>query len=152
MLLSPLRYANLLLLVLYPAAWLAPLARAGMLPWFSGSELTIVQGVSDLWGIDPALSALVALLAVVIPYAKTIALSAVHFGYLKSRALPVIEVVGKLSMADVFLIALYIVVVKGVGIGHVTPAWGLWLFTGCVLGSIAIGWATKRALLRDAES
>lgn len=152
MLLSPLRYANLLLLILYPAAWLAPLARAGMLPWFSGSELTIVQGVADLWEIDPALSALVAVLAILVPYAKTVAISAIHFGYLKERALPVIEAIGKLSMADVFLIALYIVVVKGVGIGHVTTAWGLWLFTGCVLGSIAIGWATKAALKKEAET
>ena len=37
-------------------------------------------------------------------------------------------------MADVFLIALYIVMVKGVGIGHVASAWGLWLFTFCVRG------------------
>ena len=151
MLLSPLRFANLLLLILYPAAWLAPLARAGMLPWFSGSELTIVQGVADLWEIDPVLSALVAVLAILVPYAKTIAISAIHFGYLQGRALPVIETIGKLSMADVFLIALYIVVVKGVGIGHVTPAWGLWLFTGCVLASIAIGWATKRALVNGTQ-
>ncbi len=50
-------------------------------------------------------------------------------------------------MADVFLVALYIVIVKGVGIGHVSTAWGLWLFTGCVLASIWVGWATRRALV-----
>ncbi|MEM7423849.1 MAG: paraquat-inducible protein A, partial [Pseudomonadota bacterium] len=55
----------------------------------------------------------------------------------------VIEIIGKLSMADVFLVALYIVAVKGVGIGHVETAWGLWLFTACVLTSIGVGWATK---------
>ncbi len=49
-------------------------------------------------------------------------------------------------MADVFLIALYIVLVKGVGIGHVTSAWGLWLFTGFVLTSIWIGFETKRKI------
>ena len=148
MLFSPLRFANLLLLILYPAAWLAPLARAGMLPWFSGSELTIVQGVADLWEIDPALSALVAVLAILVPYAKAIAISAIHFGYLRDRALPVIEAIGKLSMADVFLIALYIVMVKGIGFGHVATAWGLWLFTGCVLVSIWVSWRTARALKR----
>jgi uncharacterized paraquat-inducible protein A len=136
----------MLLLILYPAAWLAPLATAGILPWFSGNEITIYRGVSDLWAIDPALSLLVAFLAVVIPYAKTLALSAIHFGKLGVSALPAIEVIGKLSMADVFLIALYIVVVKGVGIGHVTPAWGLWLFTGCVLGSVAISWMTAKRM------
>lgn len=146
------RAVNLLLLIVYPAAWFAPLARAGFLPWFSGSEITILQGISDLWKIDMVLSLLVALLAVVIPYAKTMALTAVHFGALGRGALPVIEIIGKLSMADVFLIALYVVVVKGVGIGHVTPAWGLWLFTGCVLASIWVGWATLKGLKQTEQS
>lgn len=143
--------ANLSLLVLYPVAWIAPLATAGVLPWFSGNEITIAQGVLDLWDVDPALSLLVAVLAVVVPYLKTIAISAVQFDHLGARALPLIEAIGKLSMADVFLIALYVVVVKGVGIGHVTPAWGLWLFTGCVLASIAIGWATRKRLSHAAQ-
>ncbi|MEM7210664.1 MAG: paraquat-inducible protein A [Pseudomonadota bacterium] len=139
-------FSNLLLLVVYPVAWIAPLATAGVLPWFSGNEITIAQGVLDLWKVDPALSILVAVLAVIVPYAKTLAISAVQFEYLGPRTLPVIEVIGKLSMADIFLIALYIVVVKGVGIGHVTPAWGLWLFTLCVLGSIVITFFTQRQI------
>ena len=134
---------NAALLFAYPIAWVAPLATAGVLPWFSGSEITIRGGVMDLWEVDPALSLLVAVLAIVVPYGKTMMLVAVHRGW--EGPLWLIEAVGKLSMADVFLIALYVVVVKGVGIGHVTPAWGLWLFTGCVLASIWVGWATKRA-------
>ena len=39
-------------------------------------------------------------------------------------------------MADVFLIALYIVIVKGAGYVTVETAWGLYLFTGCILASI----------------
>ncbi|MEM9059257.1 MAG: paraquat-inducible protein A [Pseudomonadota bacterium] len=148
---SPLRSANMLLLILYPAAWLAPLATAGVLPWFTGNEITIFWGVIDLWEVDVALAALVALFAVVIPYVKTLAISAIHFGLLGPRPIPLIEAIGKLSMADVFLIALYIVVVKGVGIGSVQTAWGLWLFTACVLASIAIGWATKSALKRAVQ-
>ncbi len=138
--------ANLALLLLYPIAWAAPLARAGFLPWFSGSEISILGGVGDLWQADAALAVLVAAFAVLIPYAKTCVLAAVHAGWLGTRALPLIEAVGKLSMADVFLVALYIVVVKGVGIGHVSTAWGLWLFTACVLASMWIGWATRGAM------
>ena len=41
-------------------------------------------------------------------------------------------------MADVFLIALYIVVIKGMGIGRVETAWGLYLFTFCILLSLAL--------------
>lgn len=137
------RIVNMLLLLGYPVAWMAPLAEAGVVSWWSGDHISIFRGVQDLWVVDPALSILVALFAVVIPYAKTVCLAGIHFGRMGPRALPVIEVIGKLSMADVFLIALYIVVVKGVGIGHVETAWGLWLFTGCVLLSIWVGWFTR---------
>lgn len=137
------RLTNLLLLILYPAAWLAPLMHAGVLPWFGSNEISIFSGIIALLDVDPALAVLVALLALVIPYGKTLALSAIHFGYLGAQPLWVIEIIGKLSMADVFLVALYIVAVKGVGIGHVETAWGLWLFTACVLTSIGVGWATK---------
>lgn len=143
------RTVNILLLALYPAAWFAPLAEAGMVSWWSGKHITMFQGVLDLWAVDPALSMLVAVLAIAVPYGKTVALCAVHFGRLGPRPLRWIEAIGKLSMADVFLIALYVVVVKGVGIGHVETAWGLWLFTFCVLASIWVGWQTRRSLERE---
>ncbi|MBY8977662.1 paraquat-inducible protein A [Rhodobacteraceae bacterium NNCM2] len=133
---------NLFLLIAFPVSWFAPLAEAGFLPFFSGNAITVAGGVRDLWRADPALSLLVALFAVVIPYGKTLMLAAIHRGWNGPAGL--IEIVGKLSMADVFLIALYIVVVKGVGIGHVTSSWGLWLFTLCVMASIWVGWLTKR--------
>ncbi|HET7410722.1 MAG TPA: paraquat-inducible protein A, partial [Paracoccaceae bacterium] len=106
----PVRVANLLLLLLFPLAWWAPLARAGLLPWFSGDEVSVMSGIADLWHADRALAVLVALFAVAIPYAKTLVLAAVHLGRLGPRALPLVEAVGKLSMADVFLVAVYIVV------------------------------------------
>ena len=46
-------------------------------------------------------------------------------------------------MADVFLIALYIVIVKGAGYVTIETAWGLYLFTGCILASILISWRSK---------
>ncbi|HUF88148.1 MAG TPA: paraquat-inducible protein A [Thermohalobaculum sp.] len=138
---------NLALLALFPASWLAPLARAAFWPFFfSANEISILSGIRDLWASDAALAALVALFAIVIPYLKTLALAAIHFRLLGPRALPAIEVIGKLSMTDVFLVALYIVVVKGVGVGTVSSAWGLWLFTGCVLASIWVAHVTRRHL------
>jgi hypothetical protein len=41
-------------------------------------------------------------------------------------------------MADIFLLALYIVVVNGIGYGRVETAWGLYLFTGCILASLLV--------------
>ncbi|MEM8786740.1 MAG: paraquat-inducible protein A [Pseudomonadota bacterium] len=138
-----LRLANLSLLVLFPLAWFAPLARAGLLPFFDLDEISVITGVRALWQDDLALALLVALFAMIAPMLKTALLAAIHWGALTPYALPALGVLGKLAMADVFLIAVYIVVAKGVGVGRVETAWGLWFFTACVLLSLAVTHATK---------
>ncbi len=140
----PLRLANLALLILYPVAWFAPLLRAGFLPLFGLSEISVVTGLQSLWDSDVALALLVTFLAIFAPYLKTIGLALIHFGMMRRKVLPVLEILGKLAMADVFLIALYVVVVKGIGLATVETAWGLYLFTGCVLASIAISHLTAK--------
>jgi hypothetical protein len=47
-------------------------------------------------------------------------------------------------MADVFLIALYITLAKGLSVGRLETAWGLYLFTACIIASIWVSWATER--------
>ena len=139
-----LRWVNLALLVLFPVAWAAPVLKAGLLPLFGLSEISVLSGVQALWGTDRALAVLVVVLAMVLPILKTLGLAAIHFGLASGRVLPVIHLLGKLAMAEVFLIALYVVAVKGTGLGHVETAWGLWLFTGCVGLSLAVSLATRR--------
>lgn len=137
--------ANLSLLVLYPIAWFAPLAHAGILPFFTGSTLSIMGGIADLWAADLFLAIIVAVFAVVAPYFKTMILAAIQLRLVQGpRWIGVLTVAGKLSMADVFLLALYIVLVKGVGVGHVETGWGLYLFTACVLASMALTMAADR--------
>ena len=111
--LNILRYANLALLILFPIAWFAPLMRAGLLPLFGLSEISVISGMQSLWKNDVALALLVTAFALFAPYLKTIGLALVHFNLLKDKTLPVLSWIGKLAMADVFLIALYIVVFKG---------------------------------------
>ena len=142
--LRPLPLLNLALLVLYPVAWFAPLMRAALLPIFGMGEISVVSGLQTLWGADPALALLVTGLAVFLPYAKTLGLALVQAGLLSRAALPALQVLGKLAMADVFLASLYIVLAKGVGHATVEVAWGLWLFTACVLGGIVLSWAEAR--------
>ena len=48
-------------------------------------------------------------------------------------------------MADIFLVALYIIAAKGIGIGYVETAWGLWLFTACILLSLLATYLTPSA-------
>ena len=139
------RLATLSLLILYPIAWFAPLIRAGLLPLFGLSEISVVTGLQSLWGTDPALALMVTFLAIFAPYLKTIGLILTQWGFLDTRALPALHILGKLAMADVFLIALYITLAKGIGIGTIETAWGLYLFTACILAGIGLGYLTERA-------
>jgi len=139
-----LRFANLALLFLFPVAWFAPLLRAGILPLFGMSEISVITGLQSLWRTDPPLALVVTGFAIFAPMLKTLGLALVQFGLLSGRAMPALHLLGKLAMADIFLIALYIVVVKGVGMARVETAWGLYLFTGCVLASLLIGMLTAR--------
>ncbi|MEP5732555.1 MAG: paraquat-inducible protein A [Sulfitobacter sp.] len=136
---------NLALLVLYPLAWWAPLMRAGLLPLFSLNEISVLTGLQSLWASDVFLALLVTVFALFAPYLKTIGLALVHFELLKPAVLPVLHILGKLAMADIFLIALYITLSKGIGLGRIEVAWGLYLFTACILASLWISWRTEQS-------
>ena len=141
---------NLALLVLFPLSWAAPLVRAGLLPLFGLSEISVLSGIVSLWQTDIALALLVALFALVAPMAKTLALALIHAGRAPATWLPALGWLGRLAMADVFLIALYVTLAKGMGVGRVETAWGLYLFTGCVLASLGLSLWEKRRLTTDA--
>ena len=138
------KYVNLALLILFPVAWFAPLLRAALLPIFGMSEMSVITGLQSLWGTDAALALIVTFFAIFAPFAKTVGLALVHFRLLSPRVMPVLHVMGKLAMADMFLIAIYVVLVKGAGYVTIEAAWGLYLFTGCILASLAISLLTKR--------
>ncbi len=140
-----LKFTNLALLVLFPVAWFAPLMRAGLgLPLFDLNEISVISGLQSLWESDVFLALMVTFFALFAPYLKTLGLALIHFGLMRRKILPVLHVLGKLAMADIFLIALYITLSKGIGIGKIETAWGLYLFTCCILVSIAIGFLTEK--------
>ncbi|WP_323784062.1 paraquat-inducible protein A [Leisingera sp.] len=140
-----LRLLTLSLLILYPVAWFAPLMRAGLLPIFGLSEISVITGLQSLWGSDAALALIVTFFAIFAPYLKTIGLALVQWNLLDTKVQPVLHVLGKLAMADIFLIALYITLAKGIGLGTIETAWGLYLFTACILASLALGLLTERS-------
>ncbi|UWQ36009.1 paraquat-inducible protein A [Leisingera aquaemixtae] len=145
-----LRLLTLSLLILYPIAWFAPLMRAGLLPIFGLSEISVITGLQSLWGSDAVLALIVTFFAIFAPYLKTIGLALVQWNLLDARLKPVLHVLGKLAMADVFLIALYITLAKGIGLATIETAWGLYLFTGCILASLVLGMAnTAQAFRKD---
>ena len=140
-----LKIANLSLLILYPVAWFAPLMRAGLLPLFGLSEISVITGLQSLWASDIFLALVVTVFALFAPYIKTIGLALIHFDLLSPRVEKALEVLGKLAMADIFLIAHYITLTKGIGVGRIEVAWGLYLFTFCILASLAISWKTQQS-------
>lgn len=141
---NTLRIANLALLILFPLAWFAPLIRAGLLPLFGLSEISVISGLQSLWGSDVFLALIVTAFALFAPYLKTIGLALLHFNLASPKLMPALSWLSKLAMADIFLIALYVFVTKGVGIGKIEIAWGLYLFTACIIASIAISGLTPR--------
>ncbi len=138
-----LRLLTLSLLILYPVAWFAPLLRAGLLPIFGLSEISVITGLQSLWGSDAALALIVTFFAIFAPYLKTIGLALVQWELLDTKVQPVLHVLGKLAMADVFLIALYITLAKGISYATIEVAWGLYLFTACIFASLVLGLLTK---------
>ncbi len=139
---------NLLLLVAFPVAWAAPLMRAGLLPLFGMEEVSVLSGIRALWSEDVLLAGVVALFALVAPMVKTLGLLLIHLSRAPARLLPGLTALGKFAMADIFLIAIYITLAKGIGVGRVETDWGLWLFTGCVLLSLGVSLATSALVKR----
>lgn len=109
--------------------------RAGLLPFFSLDEISIITGLADLWDKDVFLAALVTFFSIIAPILKVAGTALMQFELLTEKARPIVSTLGKLAMADVFLVAIYIVATKGVGVGRIETAWGLYLFTFCVLAS-----------------
>ena len=138
--------ANALLLILFPLSWFAPLMRAGLLPLFGLNEISLWSGITSLWQTEVLLALVVITFAIIAPIAKTLGLLLVQLRIMTPTVLPLIGVLSKFAMADVFLIALYIVLAKGAGFGQVEPAWGLYLFTASILASLYLSIATARSL------
>ena len=133
-----LKLVNIWLLVAFPASWFAPLLRAGILPIFGLTEISVWSGLLELFASDIFLAVVVLLFAMIIPITKVLATSLVQFRVLGSEQIWWISLLGKFAMAEVFLLALYIVVAKGVGVGRLETGWGLYFFTFCVLVSYIV--------------
>ena len=134
---------TLALLILYPIAWFAPLMRAGLLPLFGLEEISVITGLQALWQSDVFLALVVTVFALFAPYLKTLGLVLVQWDLLSPRLMPALDILGKLAMADIFLIALYITVAKGIGVGRIEVAWGLYLFTACILLGLLLSHLTR---------
>ena len=117
--------------------------------WLGGSTLfapdtiSVISGLQKLWETDVFLAIAVTFFALVAPMLKCIGMALIHFNLLSSHAQPAIAFMSKLAMADIFILALYIVIAKGIGIGEIEVAWGLYLFTAAVILSLIVSLASS---------
>ena len=158
------KFLNLALVVAFPVAWFAPLLRTGLLPqwqmpsWLGGSTLfapdtiTVISGLQKLWETDVFLAIAVTFFALVAPMLKCLGMSLIHFNLLSFKTQPAIAMMGKLAMADIFILALYIVIAKGIGIGQIEVAWGLYLFTAGVMASLFVSFVENKKAPALAET
>ncbi len=127
-----------------PFTWWLPLFVARV-PFLWRHEVSIASGLAELWRLDLLLWSVVLLFSVLTPLAKGAALVWVWYRVPVDRArrqMDRLALLSKLAMAEVFLLAVMLVGLKGVGIGRVEVSWGLHLFIAAVLLSlIASSWA-----------
>jgi uncharacterized paraquat-inducible protein A len=134
---------NLALIVAFPVAWFAPLLSVRLWRYGSDQTVSVISGLQSLWAEDVALALAVTFFAIVAPVFKVLGLALIHFRLLSPRLLGAIFWVGKLAMADVFLVAVWIVAFKGLGIGSISVLWGLYLFTACVVSGLVLSVLTE---------
>ena len=103
------------------------------------NESTIWQGVVELWKSGtPGIAILVLLCSIIIPLAKIIGLFFLCVNWKlqsskqNSKLLRVIEIIGRWSMLDVFLVAILVAIVKLGSFASVQPELGLVAFS-CVV-------------------
>ena len=104
------------------------------------NESTIWQGIVELWKSGtPGIATLVLLCSIVIPLAKIIGLFylcvtwKLHSSKHNSTLLRYIEIIGRWSMLDVFLVAILVAIVKLGSFASVQPELGLVAFSGVVV-------------------
>jgi uncharacterized paraquat-inducible protein A len=141
-LIGPLLVVSLLLV---PVTWWLPLFTARV-PFLWRQDVSIATGLAELWRLDLTLFAAVLLFSVVAPLAKGLLLVWIWHRLPRDRTGPALDrlaLLGKLSMAEVFLLAVILVGIKGVGVGTVEVTWGLPVFVVVVVLSLAVStWAT----------
>jgi uncharacterized paraquat-inducible protein A len=138
---------TLLLAVAFPVAWFAPLmtVRLRLAFWAEGTDVSLISTLQALWSDDPGLALLLSFLALVAPMLKLLGAALILLGALTPRAEGALWLLGRLAMADVFLIAVYIALFKGLEAGTIRPGWGLWAYTGAVLASLVLSlWLARR--------
>ena len=125
------------------AGWTMPLMTVERLLFLS-REISILQGVAELWAEDKRfLATVIALFSVVLPTVKlglalTLWYRAEAGNATLHRHLSWIELAGRWSMLDVFVVALTVVAIEISLIDEVTVHPGIYVFTAAIVLSLLV--------------
>ncbi|MBL8894477.1 MAG: paraquat-inducible protein A [Rhizobiales bacterium] len=131
-------------LLALPFTWFLPLFRTELLV-FLDNEVTVIGAARTLLKADLLLFVVIVLFGMVVPVAKLTGLLCAWALMPRETArawIGGLNKISKFSMLDIFLIAITIVGLKGVGLGKVEIGYGLYAFAGVVLMILALSfWA-----------
>lgn len=139
--------AALGLMIAFPVIWFAPLfsLKITLRFWADATQFTVISTLQTLWRDSPGIALLVSFLALFAPMVKLLGIILSQHGLISRHLGPALTVMGRLAMADIFLIALAVAMIRGLDGGNITIHWGFWAFAGAVLAALALGWVKPRA-------
>jgi len=138
---------SLLTLVLLPIVFFVPLLTT-RLWFFSRADITLAHAAYDLFRIDKFLFGVVVVFGILFPLLKAIMSVLCWYRFDIStveRRLQTLSYIAKLSMLDVMLLAFFVIVFKGVGIGSVQVQYGLYFYALLVMASLFLNLAMAPA-------
>lgn len=140
-----------LALIALPFTWYLPLFRTELLV-FLDNEVTVIGAARTLLKADLLLFAIIVLFGMVVPVAKLAGL--IYAWAIVPREagrawIGGLNKISKFSMLDIFLIAVTIIGLKGVGLGKVEIGYGLYAFAGVVLMILALSFWADRISCRN---
>ena len=118
-------------------------------------EIVLVQAAYDLYNTDLLLFLVVFFFGMVAPAIKMIASACVWYFLdvrFTNKHQDWITTLGKLSMLDIMLIAIFIVAIRGTGIGSVDILPGLYYYVALVLSSYFVSLTMERVLDRYGDA
>lgn len=121
-------------------------------PLISNNEIVLSRVAYDLFFVDKFLFVVVFVFGMLLPAIKMICTILCWYRFSLSTAkswINILSVLGKLSMLDVMLLAIFIVAFKGLGIGVVKIMYGLYAYVALVIGSLLITLVLESDLRRQ---
>ncbi|MBL8905132.1 MAG: paraquat-inducible protein A [Rhizobiales bacterium] len=141
----------ILALIALPFTWFLPLFRTELLI-FLDNEVTVIGAARTLYKADLLLFAVIVVFGMAVPAAKLATLLYAWAMLPREKArgwIGGLNKISKFSMLDIFLIAVTIVGLKGVGLGKVEIAHGLYAFAGVVLMILGLSFWADRVSCRN---